>query len=149
MRELSHIFLQCPFVKQIWSESIQTLEQACVWQGQNIEQAWRNWVSNPTNNSIKALPLLINWGAWLARNASISNAHSSIPEHIVAEGLSILSHFPQGKDHNPVRPVVEELVDHSRPWAYFDGASQNDSLVCGGGLSSMCLPLTLSTIKWD
>jgi ribonuclease HI len=24
-------------------------------------------------------------------------------------------------------------VDHSRPWAYFDGASQNDGQTCGGG----------------
>jgi hypothetical protein len=54
---------------------------------------------------------------------------------IVAQGLSILSHFPQGKDHKPVRAIMEETVDSSRPWAYFDGASQNDSQISGGGLS--------------
>jgi hypothetical protein len=67
-----HLFLWCPFVKQIWSECSQALGQACVWLGQSIEEAWRTWVTNPSNNIIKALPLIINWGAWLARNALFS-----------------------------------------------------------------------------
>jgi ribonuclease HI len=30
--------------------------------------------------------------------------------------------------------VVEELVDHSKPWAYFDGASKNEGQICGEGV---------------
>jgi len=70
----------------------------------------------------------------LVRNASIFNDRSSILECIASHGLSILSNFPQGKDHNLVKPEVEELVDHSMPWAYFDEASQNDGLFCKGGV---------------
>jgi ribonuclease HI len=29
--------------------------------------------------------------------------------------------------------VEEEFVDPSHPWAYFDGASQNEGQTCGGG----------------
>jgi ribonuclease HI len=34
-----------------------------------------------------------------------------------------------------VRTIVEETVDLSRPWAYFDGASQNDGRIYGGEVS--------------
>jgi hypothetical protein len=50
----------CPFVRQIWEECDHALNQACRWQGPNIEEAWREWSSNPQNHNIKALPLLIN-----------------------------------------------------------------------------------------
>jgi hypothetical protein len=129
----THLFLKCPFILQIWVECSGVLNQVCRWKGPNIEEAWREWSSNPQNHNIKALPLLINWGVWLARNSTIFNEKPSIPELIVAQSLSILSHFPQGKEEQPVRNVVTESVDHSRSWAYFDGASQNDGQVCGGG----------------
>jgi hypothetical protein len=58
----------------------------------------------------------------------------SIPELIVAKILIILSHLPQGKAVPPVRLVVEEIVDHSQPWDFFNGASQNDGKIYGGGV---------------
>ena len=42
------------------------------------------------------------------------------------QGLSILSYFPQTKDHPARRIITEELIDQSYPWAYFDGASQDN-----------------------
>jgi len=51
----------------------------------------------------------------------------------VAQSLSILSHFHQGKDEPRVRNVVAETMDQKKPWAYFDGASQNDGQIYGGG----------------
>jgi ribonuclease HI len=52
----------------------------------------------------------------------------------MAQTLSILSHFPQEKNNPIVWNVQIECINHSRPWAYFDGASQNDGQVCGGGI---------------
>jgi hypothetical protein len=131
---VTHLFLNFPFVHQIWTECSASLNQVCRWKGPNIEEAWREWMTNPQNQNIKSLPLIINWGVWLAQNSVIFNEKYSIPEHIVAQSLSILSHFPQGKDEPQVRNVVAETVDQTKPWAYFDGASQNDGQICGGGV---------------
>jgi ribonuclease HI len=54
-------------------------------------------------------------------------------EVIVAQCSSILAHFPQEKAKKNRRVPQEERVDHQRPWAYFDGASQNINQICGGG----------------
>jgi hypothetical protein len=51
----------------------------------------------------------------------------------VAQSLSILSHFLQGRDEHPARIVEAKFVDHSQPWSYFDGASQKNGQNCGGG----------------
>jgi hypothetical protein len=49
------------------------------------------------NRNIKALPLILNWVVWLARNAVIFRDKSSLPEILVSQGLSTLEHFPQEK----------------------------------------------------
>jgi ribonuclease HI len=104
----------------------------CVWRGPSLEQAWKDWLQVPKFKKIKALPLLVSWGIWLARNSTIFKDKASIPEIIAAQGLSILSHFPQEKDIPAICINLPELIDSSNPWAYFDGASQNQ--LCGGGV---------------
>jgi ribonuclease HI len=98
-----------------------------------MEQAWRNWTHSPNNKRIKALSLLACWGIWLARNSAIFHNKPSIPEITVENALSILAHFPQDKDTPTIRVIQAEQIDSSTPWAYFDGASQNNNQVCGGG----------------
>jgi hypothetical protein len=44
-----HLFISCPFVKQIWEECSQALGQASIWQGHSIEEAWKEWLSHPMN----------------------------------------------------------------------------------------------------
>jgi hypothetical protein len=70
----------------------------------------------------------------LAHNKAIFQDFPSLPEIIVAQGLSILSHFPQEKDIPAIHIIQPELIDRSSPWAYFDGASQNENQQCGGGV---------------
>jgi hypothetical protein len=113
-----HLSLACPFSQHTWLECSTSLQRYCKWQGQTIEEAWKQWLQDPKNNNIKSLPLLINWGVWLSRNSSIFKEKSSIPELIAAQSLSILSHFPQGKDGSTIRQVTKESVDHSRSWAF-------------------------------
>jgi hypothetical protein len=72
----------------------------------------------------------------------------SIPYHIAAQILSILVHFPQGKEAPQIRQVMEEQVDRSRPWALFDGASQNEGLLCGGGAVLYLLETHRFNMKW-
>lgn len=85
----THLFVLCPFVKQLWQECSKKQGQDCIWQGPSIENAWRGWVSNAWNHSRKALLLILSWGARLARNTSIFLDKPTIPEIIAAQGFSI------------------------------------------------------------
>jgi hypothetical protein len=51
----------------------------------------------------------------------------------VAKGFIILSHFPQEKGISSAKTVQEEQVDFSRPWTFFDGASQTTTNNVGRG----------------
>jgi hypothetical protein len=62
-----------------------------------MEEAWKDCVSNVSNRGVKTLPLIVNWGTWVARNSTIFKDKSTTPNIIVVQGLIILSHFPQEK----------------------------------------------------
>jgi hypothetical protein len=89
-----HILISCPFAKKVWTETSTNLRQRCDWDEISLELAWKAWIRDPSHKELKALPLLISWGIWLARNAIIFKEKASIPEAIAAQSLSILSHFP-------------------------------------------------------
>jgi hypothetical protein len=82
---------------------------------------------------MKALPLIVYWGIWLAHNKDIFQDQPSLPELIFTQGLAILSHFPHEKDIPPICITHPTLIDVSMPWAYFNDASQNNNQLCGGG----------------
>jgi len=42
-----------------------------VWKGDTIEEGLRRWCENETSKESEALPLIIAWGIWFARNANI------------------------------------------------------------------------------
>jgi hypothetical protein len=102
-----------PFFFQTWRVVSSSLGFSCNWLGPSIEEAWRTWVQDHIFKNIKALPLIILWGIWIARNASIFKDKASLPDIIVAQSLTILAHFPQGKDAPPPRKVVAEHIDFS------------------------------------
>jgi hypothetical protein len=62
-----HILISCPFSKKVWTETSSSLRKRCIWDGNTLELAWKVWIRDPRNKEIKALPLLISWGIWLAR----------------------------------------------------------------------------------
>jgi hypothetical protein len=68
-----HIFLECQFIKDVWIEVSRHLKHRCSWNGLSLEQAWQDWWSNRENKVFRALPLLIIWGVWIARNTLIFN----------------------------------------------------------------------------
>jgi hypothetical protein len=55
------------------------------------------------------------------------------PYIITAQRLNILFHYPREKGGGPMRGSPSEKIDHSIPWDFFDGASQNSIQSCGGG----------------
>jgi hypothetical protein len=66
-----HLFLLCPFIKVVWKEISRMMGQFISWKGKMVEEAQKYWTSTATNNDIIALPLLVCWGTWLARNSTI------------------------------------------------------------------------------
>jgi hypothetical protein len=128
---IAHLLIFCPFSRKVWNETTALLRQPCDWSDPSLEMTWKNWLQDPAHKKIKAFPLLISWGIWLARNSTIFKEKATVPEIIAATSLSILAHFPQEKNKPAIRAIQPELIDSSLPWAYFDGASQN--LLCGGG----------------
>jgi len=133
LRKLFYISSYIVLLSNKYGQNSQFLWAKPIGGGLTIEGAWKSWVSNLANRNIKSIPLIINWGAWLARNASIFKYLSSNPKHIVAESIIIFSHFSQGKEQCLVRFITEETVNTSNPWDFFDGASQNDSQLNGCG----------------
>jgi len=55
------------------------------------------------------------------------------PGKIVAPIFSIFTHFPQTKKGSRQKSFSIEQIDLSKPWDYFNGASQNQ--LCGGGFT--------------
>lgn len=143
-----HLFLKCPFSTQAWRIVSTMLASSYSWQGTSIEEAWKFWVQNPSNKRIKALPRIITRGIWIARNSAIFKSKDSIPNIVVAKSLAILAHFPQEKVSRPPRNVMEEQVNQNRPWDFFDGASKDLGVRCGGGGVLHLLSTYFLKIKW-
>jgi hypothetical protein len=64
-----HLLITCPFTTKVWTETSVSLRHNCLWTGESMESAWKTWTNTRGNKGIKALPLLLSWGIWLARNS--------------------------------------------------------------------------------
>lgn len=67
----------------------------------------------------------------MARNRAVFQDKPSTPELVAHNCTNILSYFPQKKNPPVPRIISEEVINKQKPWAYFDGASQNED--CRGG----------------
>jgi hypothetical protein len=56
---IDHILIFCPFTVKVWGEVALLLRQHCGWNGPMLESTWKNWMQDPIQNNLKALPLLI------------------------------------------------------------------------------------------
>jgi len=126
-----HLFLQCRFIAEVWKECSKIIGTFCRWEGLDLEQAWKSWVSNPAYNDLTSLPLIVIWGTWLARNSVIFKDKEVSPEISAVKSISILAAFPQRTSLPKIKNLSVVEIDKSRPWGFFDGASQSN--LCGGG----------------
>lgn len=138
----THLFLMCPFTLQPWRDVSSLVGFSFNWLGPSIEEAWRTWVQDHIFKNIKALPIIILWGVWIARNVVIFKDKASLPDIIDAQNLAILAHFPQGKDSPPPRQVVAKQIDFSRAWDFFMVLQRKQRSLWGWG-SSFFFPFTL------
>eukprot|EP01018_Ginkgo_biloba_P023075 Gb_32325 [translate_table: standard] len=127
------IFMQLAIRNKVWKEVANILGLREVWAGDSIEGSLRLWCLNPTLKSVKALPLIVAWGVWLAQNASIFDEQEILPIQCALQSKTILDSFKQIHKEKSVRRVTEEQIDKKGAWAYFDGACQGSPPSCGVG----------------
>jgi len=98
-----------------------------------MELALRIWISVRDTVNIRALPCIITWGIWMARNKIIFEDKWTEPDIVAAQCMGILQAFPQVNPKQNPRNIGDLVIDKSIPWAFFDGAAQGNPLICGGG----------------
>ena len=127
-----HLFLLCSFTKAVWREVSLLVGFHCQWEGETLSIAWESWWRSSSLQKHKILPLLVNWGLWLARNKAIFEDVSNTLAIIGALSVGFYKSYPEYIRVARERRKLEVEIDRTSPWAFFDGASQNN--VCGGGV---------------
>eukprot|EP00253_Pinus_taeda_P024814 PITA_24814 len=129
---INHLFLQCLETAKIWREVEKLLNKSFQWGNGNLDEAWSNWWQHYPNGNLRNLPPTICWGVWLARNRAIFQDQGTQPSVIAIQAVSIFSSIPEPEEK---RPQIQNKTMHIKdgiPWAFFDGASQNN--IAGAGI---------------
>eukprot|EP00253_Pinus_taeda_P017324 PITA_17324 len=128
---INHLFTSCTFSLKLWGEITDLLKLKVQWGAAPIENAWKNCWNNHPDGNLRNLPPIFFWGIWLARNKSIFQDQvisiSSIASNCVAIYSSIPPPDPKNEQNRNNPPVIKE----GTPWAFFDGASQENKAGAG------------------
>ena len=54
-------------------------------------------------------------------------------ETVAAQAISIVHHFRPPNRPCKIKYIRDDHIDKTMPWGFFDGASQDNQLLCGGG----------------
>ena len=127
-----HLFFSWCFSIEVWKEVSSVVGVNCQWEGDSIGSAWDSWWRRTPQEQLKMLPLLVIWGIWIARNKAIFKDLPSMPAITGMMGVGFYNSFPVYIRATRERRLLEVNIDRSSPWAYFDGAAQNN--MCGGGV---------------
>ena len=130
----THLFLNCIYILKVWLEISKFLNVQSLWEGRNLEDSWLLWWNNMSYKHLKALPLLVIWGGWLAQKFIIFKG-VILPPEISAENS--VAHMPPSSSSLPCtssRRTQELVLDRTSPWGFSDGASQQQTNCEGGGL---------------
>ena len=126
-----HLFYTCCFSSEVWRVVSTLVGFNCQWEGDSIGAAWDSWWRRTPQKQFKILPLLVIWGIWLARNKAIFKDTSSTPAITGALAVGFYNSFPVHIRAAREQRQLDVDIDRSKPWDFFDGATQNN--LCGGG----------------
>eukprot|EP00253_Pinus_taeda_P023539 PITA_23539 len=130
---IRHLFTSCTVSLKIWEELTSLLNVKAQWGSEPLEEAWRKWWQNFPDGNMRNLPLVFFWGVWLARNKCFFQ-DKIIPSSIIASNCAaIYSAIPTPEGKNPPNRDKPVIIKEGIPWAFFDGASQNNK--AGAGIS--------------
>jgi len=126
-----HLFMHCRVMAEVWKECSILLGTQFRWSGTTLEEAWKDWISHSAYHETISLPLIVIWGIWIARNSFIFKDKEVPPAVIAVNSVSISSAFRQKPRSIRTKNLSIVEIEKSRPWGFFDGASNNN--LCGGG----------------
>ena len=132
MESSDHLFLTCSYSITVWREVSTLTGFHCQWEGATVGAAWESWWRRTPQKQRKILPLLVIWGIWIARNKAIFQDIISIQEITGVMSVGYYKAYPEHIRVARERRILEVDIDRTSPWAFFDGAAQNN--VCGGGV---------------
>jgi hypothetical protein len=89
-----HLMLECPYSKEVWKEVERLIGIGNLWEGGSLEEAFKTWCNRKETSKIRALPLNIVWGVWLARNLKLFEDKETLPLKCVVQSLNILNAYP-------------------------------------------------------
>jgi hypothetical protein len=110
-----HLIVACPYRKEVWKEVERMIELRNAWECEDIEETFRSWYAKTDTKKIKALPINIAWGAWLAKNLKLFEINKTLPLKCVVQGLNILNAFPQNEDKQNIHELKEEVIEKDIP----------------------------------
>ena len=107
------------------------LKKQDLWKRDLVEFGPKERSANEELKEMRYFPLIVSWGIWLARNSIYIEGNFVQPIKCALESIGILSHFPQENVKIKFRQVTKEDINKSRPWGYFDGATNGNPKRCG------------------
>jgi len=128
-----HLFINCGYSRAVWADICNHLGLLVVWEGQSILDAFTCWWEHHYPLFLRALPCIFIWGIWIARNKVIFQDYRTPLETVAAQAVSIVQHYRVPGRECKSRDIRVEQIDKKMPWGYFDGASQENHMRCGGG----------------
>jgi hypothetical protein len=128
-----------------------------MWEGRDLEHSWNSWWNNKDYKHLKALPLLVIWGIWLAWNLFILKGVPLPPEVSATNNISLFPSFFSQKTSPPSRHTQELILERTSPWGVFDGSSllSLQETLCGcrpevlGNLRNECFLYFVNVDQWD
>jgi hypothetical protein len=101
----------------------------------NIQACFQTWFTRKDLECLRAVPYLVLWGIWLARNASLFE-DSSIPTFKVStQVMGLLPFYKEAPKTNCYKEGRWFTGGLLFPWGHFDGACQGQKMTVGIGFS--------------
>lgn len=128
---INHLFSVCTVSKKIWEEVTCLLKVKAQWGSDALEESWRKWWKSYPEGNMRNLPLIFFWGVWLARNKALFQDKDSLTATIAISCAAIYSAIPLPASKDTQKKQKPVSLMEGIPWAFFDGASQNNKAEAG------------------
>lgn len=128
-----HLFNSHPFTKELWNKIIVDYNLQVTWIKDTITSFLNKFFTNRVVKSWMSLPFIVSWSIWQSNNMVVFQK-KIIPPLITSymAQVSIKEHIALlTKTTSRIIGLLE--IDKSKPWAFFDGASQDRASRCGLG----------------
>eukprot|EP00253_Pinus_taeda_P022219 PITA_22219 len=128
---INHLFITCTVSLSIWGELINMLKIRVHWAPASLNEVWRNWWKNHPDGNLRNLLPIFFWGLWLTRNKCLFQDQSFSPTSVATNCAAIYTSLPPPESKNTTNRDIPLIINENSPWAFFDGASQQNRAGAG------------------